>query len=195
MRNTTKGAIHKPDCHGVSCVLLLLPLLIGSTITVTDWPGDIFAEGYHVPHHLRAAEHYTLCRTHYTTDHKFYMQHNCIVLHGSDPLSLWINLLLSNWGYFSARLEDFSGQMTDAQKRAFCRYRTRPLGSKPANYLEASAVALAAAAQQAAVKELAAAAAAAEGKKQTKTTRAAGGARKQAGSAGTQKKLVVVEAI
>lgn len=94
---------------------------LGSTITVTGWPGDIFAEGYHVPHHLRSADHYSLCRSHYDTNRLFYPANSCVVLHGSDPLGLWANLLASNWGYFAARLEDFSGQMTDAQKRAFCR--------------------------------------------------------------------------
>jgi hypothetical protein len=42
------------------------------------------------------------------------------------------------------RLVDFSGQMTPQQKRAFVRYRTRPIGSKPADPLEAAAVAAAA---------------------------------------------------
>lgn len=127
----------------------------GSTITVTNWPGDVFAEGYHVPHHLKAAEHYTLCRVHFDTHRSFYAAHNCVVLHGSDPLGLWANLVTSNFGYFAARFEDFSGEMSPGQKAAFCRYRTRPLGSKPANELEASAVALAAKAQKAAAQQLA----------------------------------------
>ena len=118
-----------------------------------------------MPHHLKAAEHYTLCRTHYDTHRVFYPAHNCVVLHGSDPLSLWVNLLLANWGY--------SAEMTEAQKRAFCRYRTRPLGSKPANKLEASAVALAAKAQKAAQKELKAA----EGQQQRQAAKLDGTAR------------------
>jgi hypothetical protein len=128
--------------------------LTGSTITVTGWPGDIFAEGFHVPHHLRAAEHYTLCRSHWDTDRASYVAHNCMVLHGSDPLTLWANLLASNWGYFAARFEDFSGEMTPEEKKAFCRYRTRALGSKPGSEVEATAVALAAKAQRAAQKQL-----------------------------------------
>jgi hypothetical protein len=96
-----------------------------------------------------------------------------VVLHGSDPLALWANILASNWGYFAARFEDFSGQMTLEQKKAFCRYRTRALGSKPGSEVEASAVALAAEAQKAAQKQVEAEEAARMQAKAVKSTKGA----------------------
>lgn len=143
-----------------TCLSLLSSLphfrsLAGSTITVTAWPGDVFAEGFHVAHHLRPTEHYSLSRNHLQTHRALYAAHNCIVLHGGEPLSIWVNLMCKNWGFFANLLADFSGQMSPAHKRAFCRYRTRPLGSQPADKVEAAAVVMAAKAQQAAAAQLA----------------------------------------
>ncbi|WIA30093.1 hypothetical protein OEZ86_000188 [Tetradesmus obliquus] len=115
-----------------------------STITVMDWAGDVFNEGLHLTHHLRPAAHFSEVRQLYSAQRDFYIANSSLLLSHSDPLEIWAMAMLHRWGYFAERLVDYSGQMTPQQKRAFVRYRTRPIGSKPASQLEAAAVAAAA---------------------------------------------------